>query len=317
MELGNFIFELLKNLTGTLDYNALSMPSKTGFSSGVYTFSNGSLEMKAAFLYGPGIAGHNENDTIRYDLFDPRSYIKSFGVQLTSPYYKYEQGVLWDLTSGFSVDVSNPASPRISLNIAIGSLKFTGAREVQSRYTMSTEMLDSNQVTVPVVDPIAFRYHGLAKIDPFFVRDIVTMVQNDSLQIDMSGSTIVTDSFPAKFTVRTSTTDSSVLNILFMLTQTMLDQKVRFGNSGGTRKVIGSYSAESQLSVNDLSMVKSYFTGAYSTFAADTVTFFCDREMTSPFGMLLIDVPFTGYLTFVSERYEYQFTMKEGLISSY
>jgi hypothetical protein len=105
MELGNFIFELLKNLTGTLDYNTLALPSKTGFNSGIYTFSNGSLIMKAAFLYGPGVAGHSENDTVRFDLFDPRSYIKSFGAQLSSPYYKYEQGPLWDLTSGFSVDV--------------------------------------------------------------------------------------------------------------------------------------------------------------------------------------------------------------------
>jgi hypothetical protein len=314
MELGNFIFELLKNLTGTLDYNALAMPSKTAFNNGVYTFSNGSLTMNAAFLYGPGMSGHNENDTIRYDLFDPRSYIKSFGAQLTSPYYRYEQGPLWDLTSGFDVDVSNLLSPRVSLNIAIGSLKFTGARDVQSRFTMSTEMVDSNQITIPIFDPIAFRYHGLAKIDPFFLRDIVHIVQNDSLQIDMSGSVIVTDSFPAKFTIRKSATDSSELKILFMLTQTMLDQKVRFGNGGGNRKVIGSYVAQSQLSVNELSMVKSYFSGAYSTFSADTANFFCDREMTSPFGILFIDVPQAGYLTFVSDRYGYQLTMKEGLV---
>jgi hypothetical protein len=314
MELGTFIFELLKNLTGTLDYNTLSMPSKTSFSNGVYTFSNGNLSMKAAFLYGPGLVGHNENDTIRSDLFDPHSYIKSFGVQLASPYYTYEKGPLWDLTSGFSVDVSNRLSPKITLNIAFGSLKFTGSRDVESRYTMSTEMTDSNQITVPVFDPIAFRYHGLAKIEPFFIRDINQMVENDSLQIDMTGSVIVTDSFPAKFTIHTTPSDSSVVKVLFMLTQTMLDQKARFGNGGGNRKVIGAYAAESQLTLNKLSMVKSYFKGAYSTFAADTANFFCDREMGSQFGTLYIDVPQMGYLTFVSNRYSYQFTMKEGVV---
>lgn len=314
MELGNFIFELLKNLTGTIDYNALAMPSKTGFNNGVYTFSNGNLTMNAAFLYGPGLAGHNENDTIRYDLFDTRSYIKSIGIQLTSPYYTYEKGPLWDLTSGFSVDVSNRVSPKVTLNIAFGSLKFTGSRDVESRYTMSTEMTDSNQVTVPVFDLIAFRYHGLAKIEPFFIRDIVNMVDHDSLQIDMTGSVIVTDSFPAKFTVHTTPSDSSVVKIMFMLTQTMLDQKVRFGNGGGNRKVIGAYAAESQLKLNELSMVKSYFKGAYSTFAADTATFFCDREMSSQFGTLFIDVPQAGFLTFASERYSYQFTMREGVV---
>ncbi|HEX2960117.1 MAG TPA: hypothetical protein VHO70_25005 [Chitinispirillaceae bacterium] len=314
MELGNFVFELLKNLTGTIDYNALAMPSKTGFNNGVYTFSNGNLTMKAAFLYGPGLAGHNENDTICYDLFDPHSYIKSFGVQLISPYYTIEKGPLWDLTSGFSVDVSNRLSPRITLSIAFGSLKFTGSRDVESRYTMSTEMTDSNQVTIPVFDPIAFRYHGLAKIEPFFIRGIVNMVEHDSLQIDMTGSVIVTDSFPAKFTVHTTSSDSSVVKIMFMLTQTMLDQKVRFGNSGGDRKVIGSYAAESQLTLNKLSMVKSYFKGAYSTFAADTVSFFCDQEMNSQFGTLFVGVPQTGYLTFVSDRYTYQFTVREGVV---
>lgn len=314
MELGTFIFELLKNLTGTLDYNTLSMPSKTSFSNGVYIFSNGNLAMKAAFLYGPGLAGHKENDTIRSDLFDPHSYIKSFGVQFTSPYYTYEKGPLWDLTSGFSVDVSNRLSPKITLTIAFGSLKFTGIRYVESRYTMSTEMTDSNQVTVPVFDPIAFRYHGLAKIEPFFIRDINQMVEHDSLQIDMSGSVIVTDSFPAKFIVHTTSSDSSVVKVLFMLTQTMLDQKVRFGNGGGDRKVIGAYAAESQLTLNKLSMVKSYFKGAYSTFAADTANFFCDHEMSSQFGTLFIDVPQAGYLTFASDRYSYQFTIKEGVV---
>jgi hypothetical protein len=314
MELGTFIFELLKNLTGTLDYNTLSMPSKTSFSNGVYTFSNGNLSMKAAFLYGPGLVGHNENDTIRSDLFDPHSYIKSIGIQLTSPYYTYEKGPLWDLTSGFSVDVSNRLSPKVSLTIAIGSLKFTGSRDVESRYTMNTEMTDSNQVTFQAFDPIAFRYHGLAKIKPFFIRDLNQIVENDSLQIDMSGSVIVTDSFPAKFTIHTTPSDSSVVKVLFMLTQTMLDQKVRFGNGGGNRKVIGAYAAESQLALNKLSMVKSYFKGAYSTFAADTADFFCDHEMSSQFGTLFIDVPQSGYLTFVSNRYSYQFTMKEGVV---
>lgn len=314
MELGNFIFELLKNLTGTIDYNALVMPSKTGFNNGVYTFSNGNLTMKAAFLYGPGLAGRNENDTIHYDLFDSKSYIKSFGVQLASPYYTYEKGPLWDLTSGFSVDVTDRLYPKITLNIAFGSLKFTGSRDVQSRYTMSTEMTDSNQVTVPVFDPIGFRYHGLAKIGPFFIRDIVNKVEQDSLLIDMTGSVIVTDSFPAKFIVHTTQNDSSIVKIMFMLTQTMLDQKVRFGNGGGNRKVIGAYAAESQLTLNKLSMAKSYFKGSYSTFATDTANFFCDREMSSQFGTLLIDVPQIGYLTFFSDRYSYQFTMREGVV---
>jgi hypothetical protein len=140
------------------------------------------------------------------------------------------------------------------------------------------------------------------------------MVENDSLQIDMTGSVIVTDSFPAKFTIHTTPSDSSVVKVLFMLTQTMLDQKARFGNGGGNRKVIGAYAAESQLTLNKLSMVKSYFKGAYSTFAADTANFFCDREMGSQFGTLYIDVPQMGYLTFVSNRYSYQFTMKEGVV---
>jgi hypothetical protein len=135
------------------------------------------------------------------------------------------------------------------------------------------------------------------------------------LQIDLTGSVIVTDSFPAKFTVHKSVTDSSVLKILFMLTQTMLDQKVRFGNSGGNRKVIGSYAAQSQLTVNELSMMESYFAGAYSTFAADTAMFFCDKEMSTSFGTLFFDAPQVGYLTFVSERYSYQFTMKEGVVN--
>jgi hypothetical protein len=90
---------------------------------------------------------------------------------------------------------------------------------------------------------------------------------------------------------------------------------VRFGNGGGNRKVIGSYAAQSQLTLNELSMVKSYFAGAYSTFTADTATFFCDRDLSTSFGTLFFEVPRAGYLTFVSDRYSYQVTMKEGVVN--
>ena len=108
------MFEFLKNLIGTIDYNALILPYKHSFSNGVYTIDNGELTMKAAFLYGSTVEGaHKENDTIRYNVFDPRSYIKSFDVKLSAPYYSYEKGPLWDLCSGFSVNTSNPLSPKL------------------------------------------------------------------------------------------------------------------------------------------------------------------------------------------------------------
>ena len=315
MELGNFIFELLKNITGTIDYNSLALPYKTGFSNGVYTLDNGSLTMKAAFLYGSTSENHRENDTVASDLFNPRSYIKSFTVQRQSPYYSYEPGPLWDLTDGFSVDVSNPLDPKVSLTISLGSLKFTGSREVRSRYTMSAEMGDSNQMAVPTFEAIAFEYHGVAKVDPFPVRDIVSRVEEDSLLIDMSGSVIRSDTFPIRFTIE-KYRDTVSVAYNFQLTQEMLQQQVRFGTGGGNRKVAGSYIARSEVSVNDLTMVNSYFAGSYSTTDVDTACFFCDREMQTPFGSLYFDLPQSGYITFVSDRYAYQFVMEEGIVAT-
>lgn len=313
MELGDFVFELLKNLTGTLDYNALSNPYQTSFSKGVYTLSNGSLTMKAAFHYGQGIDGHNEDDTVKYDLFDPRSYIKSINVQLSPPYFSYEPGPLWDLTSGFEVDVSTRLSPRVSLDIAIGKLKFSGFREVEGRYTLSASQIDTTNLSAPAFDAILFNYHGLASIKPLPIANIVSIVKSDSLEIDMSGSRIVSDSFPMAFTIEDDE-DTIKYSYNFILNQLMLKQKVRFGNSGGDRKIYGSYSAQSQMSVNRFSLLTSYFSGVYSTTEADTACFFCDSDLTSKFGDLYFDSPQRGSLTFVSDRYSYEFTLRDGVV---
>jgi hypothetical protein len=313
MSTGNFVFELLKNFTGTLDYNTLSLPYKKGFKNGVYTLGNDSLSMNAAFLYGPATAGHNENDTILHDLFNPLSYIKSFKVQLSKPYYSYEAGPLWDLTSGFNVDVSNPLSPKLTLKIALNGVKFCGYRDVKSRYTMSAEMVDSNQIKASVFDAVLFNYHGIARIVPFQITIINSLVQNDSLEIDMTGSTIASDSFPMTFTLGRGL-DTTTVRYNFLLNQRMLSHKVRFGNKGGNRKIFGSYGAESQLSVDKLSLINSYFNGVFSTSLADTASFYCDREMTSQFGNLYFDTPQSGYFTFVSDRYSYRFTMRDGVI---
>jgi hypothetical protein len=312
MTLGNFVFELLKNLTGTLDFNSLFLPYKTDFNNGVYTLKNDSLTMKAAFLYGSDLDNNKENDTIRYDLFDPKSYM-TFKVQLYPPDFTYVPGPLWNLTSGFNVDISDLSKPKISLNIAMNDLKFSGIREVSSRYTLNTVLRDSNQLSEPLFDAIMFGYHGLARIDPMHVGEIVSRVQNDSLEIDMSGSEISTDSFPMTFTLN-DRSDTSKVTFNFLLKQKMLQQQVRFGNSGGNRKVIGSYAAQSQLSVNEMSFVNSYFKGAYSTTSADTASFYCEQDMSTKFGALYFDKPQQGFLTFISERYSYQFSMQEDLV---
>jgi hypothetical protein len=310
MTTGSFVFELLKNITGTLDYNALSLPYKKGFNNGVYTLSNDSLTMKAAFHYGSPVDGNKENDTIKYDLFDPFSYVKSFTVQLSSPYYSIVHGPLWGLVSDFNVDVSNPLKPKVSLKVDMSDIKFSGVRDVRSRYTLNAELGDSNQLNEPVLDAVMFGYHGIARINPLRVADINSLVQNDSLEIDMSGSEIYTDSFPMTFTL----SDKSKSTFNFLLNQTMLQQQVRFGNSGGNRKVIGSYAARSQLSVNEIPFMNSYFKGAYSTTIADTASFYCDSAMSTKFGVLYFDKPQTDYFTFISERYSYQFTMRNAIV---
>jgi hypothetical protein len=313
MNLGSFVFELLKNLTGTIDYRSLSLPYRKGFKNGVYTLQNDSLTMDAVFLWGSTSTGHNENDTIRYDLFAISSYIKSFNVTLNTPYYTYEKGPLWDLTSGFSVDVSNPLKPSYSFNIDLRELKFAGFRNVNSRYTMTAQMDQNNQITEPTFDAIAFKYHGQARIEPFHIKDIVPITQKDSFQIDMTGSEIVSDSFPINFYINNGT-DTSAVKYNFMIDQLILDQIVFFGNSGGNRKVAGYYKARSQLSVDRYSLVNTFFAGIYSTVNADTAAFFCDQEMSSQFGGLYFDKPQSGYSTFISDRYGYQFVMKDGEI---
>ena len=79
----------------------------------------------------------------------------------------------------------------------------------------------------------------------------------------MSGSIIETDSFAIKFKYAYVT----ILNdksFNFFVRQQMLDQLVRFGNSGNNYKVTGSYTAECQLSVNAFTC-KQLLKGSYST----------------------------------------------------
>lgn len=314
MTLGSFVFELLKNLTGTIDYNTLGLPYMHSFNNGIYTIDNGNLTMRAAFLYGSTVEGyHKENDTIRYNLFDPRSYIKSISVKLSDPYYSYEKGPLWELTSEFNVNTSNPMNPKINLNIDMRSLKFTGFREVQGRYTLSAQNVEQGVISYSLFDIIMFKYHGLAQIKPFYIKDILSLVENDSLEIDMSGSVIETDSFPVIFRFDHGN-GLKEKSFNFFIRQQMLNQLVRFGNSGNNLKVIGSYTAESSLSVNKYSLVNSYFNGYYSTSENDTASFFCDRALQSHFGTLYFAVPQPDFLTFVSERYSYQFSIMNGTI---
>ncbi len=314
MTLGSFVFELLKNLVGTVDYSVLTLPLRRSFNNGVYTIANDSITISAAFHYGPGASGHNENDTIREDLFNPQSYVKSFKVQLTSPYYSFEKGPLWDMSSDFSVDVSNPLKPKLSLNITLDDLKFSCYREVTSRYTMSSEMNDTGGVMSPRYEDFLFNYHGIGRIHPLRIGDILVLVQTDSLEIDMAGSRIETDSLPMTFSF-VEEHDTLKATFDFNLAQTMLEQLIRFGNADGQRKVLGSYAAQSGLSVNDRTFTNIYFNGVYSTAMADTAFFFCDEERENAFGTLYFDTPDTGLSTFDSDRYGYRFVMQQSLVT--
>ncbi|MBN1576177.1 MAG: hypothetical protein JW913_06495 [Chitinispirillaceae bacterium] len=313
MTLGNFIFELLKNLAGTLDISVLTLPLKRSFDGGVYTIGNDSITISAVFHYGPGVEGHAENDTIRDDLFNPQSYVRSFRVQTSAPYYSYEQGPLWHLAGGFSVDVSNPLNPKYSFTIAMADLKFSCYREVRSRYTMSSEISDTG-VMYSTFEEFLFNYHGIARIRPFRVGNIEKLLQTDSLEIDMAGSQIATDSLPMTFTWA-HLRDTLRGTIDFNMTQTILEQPVRFGNSGGRLKVLGSYAAQSEMSINDKTYANIHFSGTYSTAAADTARFYCEEERVNRFGTLYFDVPEQGWSTFVSERYNYRFTLRQSLVT--
>lgn len=315
MALGNFVFEFLKNLTGTIDYNSLAHPYDMSFDDGIYTIDNGDLRMSAAFLYGSAGGGHDENDTIRHDLFDPRSYVRSFNFTNREPFYSSEPGPLWDLTRGLDIDVSNPLRPTMELDIALSELKFSGVRRIESRYTLSTQMNDTGRIAFPTMDAVVFGYRGLARIHPVRIRDIDSLVTHDRLEIDMSGSVIESDSFAMTFTL-TEEEETTQVSYDVQLTQQMLEQLVRFGTGGGERKVSGDYVARSRLSVADLSLIASYFSGAYSTTETDTARFFCDRDMSLPFGTLFFDTPEVGYFTFVSQRYNYGFEMREGTVLS-
>ena len=108
--------------------------------------------------------------------------------------------------------------------------------------------------------------------------------------------------------------DTTKVGFRFQLNQKMLNHVARFGNSEEKYKVHVTYSAQSALSVNEYSLVKSYFTGVSATNSSDTAKFFCDYDMSNQFGELLFDQPDKGELTFISERYSYQFILKEGTI---
>ena len=282
------------------------------FSKGVYRIRNNTFALDAAFLYGPGLAGHAEGDTVRANLFDLDSYVT--GVRATGfpPELKYNRGPLADLLSGdISVDTDDFEDPKFDFRLDFNRLRFTFARTTRTLFVLSNQ-----EITLANALFFTF-YEGRARIEPLYPPDLIRLYGRDSLELDFSGTKVSSPELPIAWPYEVQggnggnggneVMDTAVYRLA--LVQETLRQKYRFGDADGVRKVFGTYAAVNRLGAAGDPLETVYFQGGYSSTAPDSARFYCDESMTEDrfFGAAALETESPGRGRFISGKYGYDF----------
>lgn len=273
------------------------------FSKGVYRFRNNTFSLDAAFLYGPGLAGHAEGDTIRTNLFALDSYVTGVRITGVPPELKYNRGPLADLLSGgISVDFDDIEDPKFDFRLDINRLRFTFSRTTRTLFVLGNQ-------EITLANALFFTlYEGHARIAPLYPPDLIRLYGRDSLELDFSGTRVSSPELPIPWIYESNgVMDTAVYRLV--LAQETLSQNYRFGDADGVKKVFGAYAAANRLGAAGEPLESVYFQGGYTSTAPDSARFYCDESMAEDrfYGSAAFETESPGRGRFASPRYGYDF----------
>ncbi|MDB5051296.1 MAG: hypothetical protein JWO30_4367 [Fibrobacteres bacterium] len=273
------------------------------YGKGVYHFRNNTFTLDAAFLYGPGIAGHAEGDTLRANLFALDSYVTGIHTTLFPPDLKYTRGPLADLIDGdISVDLDDIEHPKFDFHLDFNRLRFTFSRTTRTLFVLSNQ-------EITLANALFFTlYEGKARIAPLYPPDLIRLYGRDSLELDFSGTRVSSPELPIAWPYEENGVKDTAVYRLALVQET-LRQNYRFGDAGGVKKVFGTYSAANRLGAAGEPLEAVWFKGGYSSTTPDSARFFCREAMDDDqfYGSAAFETETSGRGSFASKRYGYEF----------
>lgn len=295
--------EVARAVTGTAFPIGLLNGFDYSFGKGIYHFRNDGFVLDAAFHYGPGMSGHAEGDTIRSHLFSLDSYVTGISTTLFPPSVTYSRGPLADLIDGdIEVDDGDIRHPGFGFRIDFNRIRFSFSRATRTLFVLGNE-------EITLANALFFSvYEGHARIAPLYPPDLIRLYGRDSLEMDFSGTRISSPELPLAWAYEDKGVKDTAIYRLSLVQET-LEQKFRFGDADGVKKVFGRYAAVNRLGAAGNPLESVHFQGAYSSAAADSARFFCGEAMDADqfYGSAAFETATAGRGSFASPRFGYGF----------
>lgn len=296
LEAIQFVEKLLVDIMGYSIITLAGGEYSYTFSGGVYRFTSDDFSISCAFHYGAEVGSHAEDDTVAANLFAVTSYVSDLAPSLSSPFYTYTKGPLYELLAdGVSID----RSLNVAFKIDFTKLKVSFLRRAVHQVTSLPLYVVNDSLQLSVQQEL------FARMAPVPVREFSDHFHNDSILIDHSGSSMTSQ--PADLAVRYRfQEESKTATYVFTVAQLQRQQQTAYGDRNGTLKLSGEYATTATLGFNgnDQSI---YFTGRYSSSVSDSSWFYCDKEETSEFGTLFFGETTDSAGVFTSTAFGYTF----------
>lgn len=292
-----FVEKLVGDILGYAFITLIDDDYDYTFDDGVYLFTSGDFDISCAFHYGEGIGDHAENDTVRSNLFALSSYVSGLETSLTSPFYTFNEGPLFDLIDG---DLSIDRSLNVSFSVNFAKLKVSFSRAAEHAFSSLPLYIVNDSVMLTTV------HKSYASMVPVYMRQLADRFHQDSIVIDHSGSSM--NSEPVALTVTYRSVDSTYREALytFAIQQVMDRQVTAYGDRDGVLKLVGDYETTATLSFDGYDQT-IYFEGVYSSTESDSSWFYCDGGFEDMFGTLFFGEISDTTGLFTSGKYDYTF----------
>ena len=291
-----FIGKMISDIIGYSLITVFGSHYTYTYNNGAYLVTAPDFTVSCAFHYGAGVGSHAENDTVKANIFSTDSYISGIHAILTSPFYEYTKGPLFDLIDG---DISIDGSLNVTYGVNFSKLKMSFFRET---------VHELPQFPLGVVNDsiqLKMRHDSFARMAPVAVRQFDDRFHEDSILIDHGGTVMTSQPVELKVTFAA---DSGYRTVSYAFTtrQIMNSQLTRYGNHGDTLKVSGSYRSSSALGFDGHEQWV-YFSGRYSSTVSDSSWFYCDDVLTDEFGTLFFGDGDGTTGEFTSDKFGYSF----------
>lgn len=297
LEAIKFVEKLVSDIIGYSIITLVGGDYSYTFNNGIYLFSSSTgFKISCAFHYGAGIGGHAENDTIRANLFLAKSYISGLKGTLTSPFYSYTEGPLFDLLDG---NVQIDKSLNVSFTVNFSKLKISFSRATVHESASLPIYVVNDSIGLPVTQT------SYARMAPVYMLDFADLFHKDSILINHDGSSMSSKPVALNVIFRSDSTFRKA-TYSFTIQQKMDTQRTAYGDHNGILKLSGNYAATATLGFNNFPN-STFFTGRYSSAVHDSSWFYCDKQLTNEFGTLFFGETSDSVGIFNSKKYNYAF----------